>query len=198
MSDDGKANLFLHSYSTTHEPAVKFELFIDLQCPYSKVAFNNLKDSIPKHYGKKVDFSITVTALGFHYQAFEALVGGMIAQKVSGKRSTFLDYISTVFEHQESIMNAACTDKNPAQIKQAVADLACNLDGVTQEAYTAERNGEDGGWKYVVQANRMCKYAQGRGVGSTPSMIVDGFLVPNTESKWGLEEWKAKIDPFLA
>ena len=82
----------------------EWKIFLDLQCPYSKVFWERLP-SIQERFGSKYIFTRHITSLLFHPQAFDAhcavhcavtLVGNVRGMEIRRK------YEDALFENQES------------------------------------------------------------------------------------------------
>ena len=78
----------------------EWKIFLDLQCPYSKVFWESLP-SIQEKFGSKYIFTRHITSLLFHPQAFDAhcavtLVGNVRGMEIRRK------YEDAMFENQES------------------------------------------------------------------------------------------------
>mmetsp|Transcript_20177 Transcript_20177/g.29281 ORF Transcript_20177/g.29281 Transcript_20177/m.29281 type:complete len:111 (+) Transcript_20177:143-475(+) len=83
-------------------------VFWDLQCPYSKVSWQNLP-AIKERFGAEYKFTIQITSLAFHPQAFTAQCGASLIETVKGRDAMF-KYVDACFENQEFFMNAALGD----------------------------------------------------------------------------------------
>jgi 2-hydroxychromene-2-carboxylate isomerase len=143
--------------------------------------------------GNEYDFSVYITSLQFHPQAFTAQCGASLIETTKGRTAVF-KYVDACFENQELYMNAAIGDAKKSEIDQVfclIAEKAGLLDDqFTKELFLAELHD----WEKVVKpAYTEHKIALGYGVYGTPKHVIDEKLVPDTESAWGPEEWAEKL-----
>lgn len=169
-----------------------WKVFWDLQCPYSKKNWERFV-AIKNAQCDKYDFTVYITSLAFHPQAFTAQCGASLIESYKG-RDALLKYVDTCFENQESFMNAAIGDARKSEIKAVFASLAEKA-GVLDESFTKEKFLEElDDWEKAVKpAYTEHKIALDYGVYGTPKHVIDEKLVPDTESAWGPEEWAEKL-----
>ena len=80
-----------------------WKIFWDLQCPFSKKSWEKLA-SIQAKFGDDYSFTIHLTSLAFHPQAFTAqCAANWIAGKKGGEKSKRI-FIDACFEQQEKYM----------------------------------------------------------------------------------------------
>jgi hypothetical protein len=181
---------------TSAEAAVtgktSWKVFWDLQCPYSRKNWERLV-SIKKQFDTEYDFSIHLTSLAFHPQAFTAQCGASLVESCKG-RAALLKFVDACFENQEMYTNAALGDARKSEIRAVFADIAEKA-GVLDEEFTKEKFlDEIDNWEKAVKpAYAEHKVALGYGVYGTPMQVIAESLVPDTESAWGPEEWAEKL-----
>eukprot|EP00977_Amphora_coffeiformis_P008327 scaffold1880_cov166-Amphora_coffeaeformis.AAC.6 len=95
-----------------------FQVFVDLQCPFSKTFWANRK-AIEERFAETFDFSVHVTSLLFHPQAFSAQKAAKVIELKLGQESK-TKFIDACFARQESFMNKAAGDARPSE--KLVAD----------------------------------------------------------------------------
>ena len=80
---------------------------------------------------------------------------------------------------------------DPHRVFATIAEKAGVLDDTfTKEAFLADLHD----WESAVKpAYTEHKIALGYGVYGTPKHVIDGKLVPDTESAWGAVEWAEKL-----
>ena len=180
---------------------------------YSKTSWQNLA-AIKAQFGNDYDFEVCLTSLAFHPQAFTAQCGASLVESRKG-RDALLKYVDACFEHQETYMNAALGDARKSDVDAVFADIA-EKSGVLDDAFTKEAFLADlHDWESAVKpAYAEHKVALGHGVTcrcrnqrrvdgvdavdrtqvyGTPKHVIDGKLVPDTESAWGAVEWAEKL-----
>jgi len=169
-----------------------WKIFWDLQCPYAKKNWERLS-AIRSKFQDEYDFSIHLTSLSFHAQAFQAQCCASLIESYSG-RDALLTFVDACFERQTEFTNAALGDCKKSDVTAVFADIAEKsglLEGdLTKEKFFAEAND----WQKAVQpAYTEHKVALAYGVYGTPKHVVDEKLVADTESVWGPEEWADKL-----
>mmetsp|Transcript_20460 Transcript_20460/g.44314 ORF Transcript_20460/g.44314 Transcript_20460/m.44314 type:complete len:188 (-) Transcript_20460:108-671(-) len=174
-------------------------IFWDLQCPYSRKnweQFSAIKDRL----GDEYDFSIHLTSLLLHPQAFPAqCAANLIANKSKGGAQAKMNFINACFRQQDLYRNAAVPDARPSEIDAIFATIAqgCGVldsdDGegdFTNDFFLANLHD----WDLAVKpAWAEHKEALALGVVGTPSHVIEGKIVQGTESSWGPEEWAEKV-----
>lgn len=169
-----------------------WKLFWDLQCPYSKKNWENFP-ALQKEFGKDYDFSIHLTSLAFHPQAFPAQCAATLIQTYKG-RDAMMDFVDVCYKSQDLYTNAAMGDCRKSDVKNVFAKIAEEngfLDDVlTKEKFLAECDDWD---KAIKPAFVEHKEALLYGVYGTPKSVIDEQLVADTESSWGPQEWAEKL-----
>ena len=144
----------------------------------------------------------------------ERQCGASLVESRKG-RDALLKYVDACFEHQETYMNAALGDARKSDVDAVFATIAEQAgvldDAFTKEAFLADLHD----WKSAVKpAYAEHKIALGYGVTcrcknqrrvdgvdavdrtqvyGTPKHVIDGKLVPDTESAWGAADWAEKL-----
>jgi protein-disulfide isomerase len=177
---------------TTEKASSSWKIFWDLQCPYAKKNWQKFS-VIQKRFEHDYDFSIHLTSLAFHPQAFMAQCGASLVETYLG-RPALLKYVDACFENQELYMNDALGDAKKSEIKSIFADIADKagvLDGeLTRDKFLEELDD----WEKAVRpAYTEHKVALDYGVYGTPKHVINEVLIADTDSAWGPEEWAEKI-----
>lgn len=187
--------LFTTTNTSTMSTTKKtWKIFWDLQCPYSKKNWEHLAE-IQAKFQDDYDFSIHLTSLAFHPQAFTAQCAANLIRLKRGA-NVQRQFIDACFIEQESFMNAAIGDARKSEIDAVFARIAEKsgaLDDpslLTREFFLANLHE----WEPAVKpAWTEHKQALSVGVFSTPKHVIDGVLVEESESAWGAEEWAQKL-----
>lgn len=170
-----------------------WRVFLDLQCPFSKVAYGHLP-ALWERFGKQFDITIHYTSLAFHPQAFTAQCAAvLIGRKVSSEARTKFE--AACFDKQTSYMNKATTDDTKADVAKIFADIAESSGSLgkefTREQFLKHLNDYD---TVVMPAYEEVKEALRFGVYGSPQNVICGKLVPDTESAWGADTWAIELD----
>lgn len=169
-----------------------WRVFWDLQCPYSRANWQNMP-AIQEQFRPQYDFSIHLTSLAFHYQAFP----GQCAATLIGSRlgeDARLEFINACYENQSLYTKEAVGDARPSEIDAIFCNIAKEA-GLLNSALTPKDFlGNVRDWDKVVKpAWAEHKIALGYGVFGAPKHVIDERLIDGTESAWGVEEWIEKL-----
>ncbi|CAB9511777.1 expressed unknown protein [Seminavis robusta] len=171
-----------------------WKVFWDLQCPFSKKNWEKLSE-IKDKFGSDYEFSIHLTSLLFHPQAFTAQCAASLIENNKGADGKH-KFITACMEQQESFMNAAVGDARKSEVDLIFANIAqdCGFfdadDGFTKDFFLANLHD----WELAIKpAWTEHKEALALGVVSTPKQVIDGVLIAESESSWGAQEWQDKL-----
>lgn len=172
----------------------EWKIFLDLQCPYSKVFWKQLP-SIQEKFGNKYTFTRHITSLVFHPQAFDAQCAVTLVGNIRGL-DIRRQYEDMLFEHQELYMNAALGDAKKSEIIAVFANIAEKVDGLFNTEFTRDVFVEKiHDWNMAVKpAYNEHKIALGYKVYGTPMHVINERLLEDTESSWGVDEWVKKLE----
>ena len=169
-----------------------WKLFVDLQCPFAKKAWQRFPE-LREKFGDEYDMSIHLTSLAFHPQAF---VGQQAAHLIERERDAAAKqaFIDASFERQDRYKNDTLGDYKKSDVDQVFADIAQEA-GVFDDSFTREFFLEHlHDWDEVIKPSYgEVKAALNYGVFGTPKHVIDDKLVLDTESAWGPEEWEDKL-----
>ena len=184
--------------STTESNKTSWQFFWDLQCPYSKKNWENYAAILAK-FQDTHEFSIHLTSLLFHPQAFTAQCAANLVASKKGPQAK-LEFINACYQHQHTFMNAAVGDAKKSEIDAIFADIA-NKAGVLDET-TFTRNdflANIHNWDLAIKpAWTEHKEALAFGVVGTPKSVIDGMLVTDSDSSWGPDEWAKELESIMA
>lgn len=170
-----------------------WKIFWDLQCPYSRRNWQKLAELRTK-FAADYEFTVYITSLAFHPQAFTAQCGAALIENKKGRDAMF-QYVDACFEKQESFMNATIGDARKSEIDAVFASIAESA-GVFDDANFRKEDFLSGlhDWETAVKpAYAEHKIALRYGVYGTPKHVVDEELLEDTESDWGVKEWDEKL-----
>jgi hypothetical protein len=182
---------------------ITWHIFWDLQCPYARQHWHQHRHVLANAFREQYDFQIHLTSLAFHAQAFPGQCAAYLLEQEKGPDAK-MQFIDACFEHQHEYTNTALPDPTKSEIKRAFANIAqraglldeCDLRGPADNKLSYDdflTRMDD--WETVVKpAYAEHKIALGYGVFGTPKHVIHGKLIPGTESTWGVDEWKTKLD----
>ena len=204
-SSSKKAKLSSES-STTNGKKKSWKVFWDLQCPYSKKNWEQY-EALKAKFGDEYDFSIHLTSLLFHPQAFMAqCAANLVATEHGdgddangGAQGAKLTFINEAFKQQSKYMNDAVGDAKKSEIIEIFANIVDDAklftDTFTKETFRKDIND----WKKAVSPawNEYKVAAEQYHVMGTPKTAIDEKLIDNTESSWGPTEWETKLQELV-
>ena len=169
-----------------------WKVFWDLQCPYSRKNWRRLP-AIRKRFEPEYDFSIHLTSLVFHKQAFPGQCAAKVIEQKKGPEAK-LAFIDACYKKQPTFMAEAVGDSRPSEIDAIFAGIAKDaglFDNIFTEGVFLSTVND---WGTVVKpAWEEHKMALSYSVFGAPKHVIDEVLVPDTESSWGVEEWEKVI-----
>lgn len=179
-------------------PKGTWQVFLDLQCPYSAKHWMKHKE-IEAKFQEDYDISYHITSLAFHPQAFSAQKAAMLVEVKKGKEDK-MKFIDTCFQNQKRYMNDAIGDARPSEVYAVFADIAQEAGILDDESFTRQfflERIDD--WDVTVKpAYVEHKYALTYGVFGTPKFVINDKLLACTESSWGASEWEAFLKKVKA
>jgi len=184
---------FLQQTTRSMSTKKTWKVFWDLQCPYSKKNWERFS-AIQSKFATEYDFSIHLTSLLFHPQAFTAQCAATLVKETKGPEA-WRTYVDACFEQQDSFMNAAVGDARKSEIDAIFAGIAetsgvLDADNFTKDFFLTNLHD----WELAIKpAWTEHKEALALGVVGTPESVIDGVLIDDSESDWGPEEWAKKL-----
>lgn len=183
-----------------------WQVFWDLQCPYSKKNWEHYP-ALQETFGDKYDFSIHLCSLLFHPQAFSAQCAATLIGTLKGPNAK-LSFIHAAMTHQERFMNEAVGDAKKSEIAAIFATIAHEA-GLLDKEGSSSNSSSDGDTPLMTRQFFMAnmdnwdlavapawaehKIALGYGIVGTPQTVINEKLVPDTESAWGPIVWEEKL-----
>jgi|UniRef100_A0A8J9S989 hypothetical protein len=170
-----------------------WKIFWDLQCPFAKKNWERFPE-IKKRFADQFDFSVYLTSLAFHPQAFPGQCAAKLIENFKGTDARF-KFIDACYANQERYTNKALGDARMSEIDSVFCDIAKEA-GILDEKFNEDfflANVHD--WTEVVKpAYEEHKIAMGYGVFGTPKHVIEDELVLESESSWGPDEWANVVD----
>ena len=151
-------------YRGAEDKAFEIVEFADLQCPHCKEAQSTV-DQIVKDFPKAHLVFQLFPLVDIHPSAFKAASYGVCVQQKGN--DAFFKYVDAVFDTQEKLTPATEND-----VLKAAADRAA-VDGTAIAACAATQATKD-----AVDAD--IKLAQDAGIDATPTLVVNGRVLPLT------------------
>ncbi|MEL6815360.1 MAG: thioredoxin domain-containing protein [Cyanobacteria bacterium J06598_3] len=168
------------------------EMFLDLECPFSKRGWNNAMKVVAAYGPEQVQWVFQLMTLGNHRQSWDATKA--VIAIAHNETQKFIDFTSYVFSRQAEFANEAWKDKTQTEFHQLLAEFAISATAWADKASFIERlNAKD----VYAQARIPARHATMRGVWSTPTFFINGAEATSLSSGSSLEDWQAVLNPLL-
>lgn len=171
---------------------VTIDVFVDLQCPYSKQAWPTLMSLVEHYKNQSVSLRTHLITLSNHRQAWDMSLG--LFAFAQGDVERFYSFASFMYQNQEQFYNAEFKHKTHNDLQQLVADLAQQHAQINREVFLKRMADED----IYILARTPIRYAATRAVWATPTMFVNNGAKLPVNHRSPLEHWIALIDPLLS
>jgi len=164
---------------------ISWDIFLDLQCPFSKITFDKLED-YRTAFGHKFDINLHLQAIPFHLSAFQGNMGAAYVKK-AGDQSAYESYIGSCFDSQQSFLNNATLDMTHRQIFTLFAEKALTAlqmeispESVSEMVANIQSSGMSAYNEFKQTINEVNFGA--------PHFVVGGKYIP-ASSSWGVSQW---------
>ncbi|MEO0768865.1 MAG: thioredoxin domain-containing protein [Cyanobacteria bacterium J06649_4] len=171
---------------------ITVEMFLDLECPYSKRGWLHAQQVIEAYSPEQVCWIFQLMTLGNHRQAWDATKAVIAVAGEDVKK--FVDFTSYVFSRQKEFANEAWKDKTQTEFYQLLAEFAAEAtDHKNNKEFIALLTSED----VYAKARIPARFATMRSVWSTPTFFINGAEATTLSSGSSLTEWQSVIDSLL-
>jgi protein-disulfide isomerase len=171
---------------------IQLEMFFDLECPFSKKAWQTIIELQDSCNLKQVYMILQPMSLGNHRQSWDATKAAIA---LSGDDTNkFIDFVSYLFDRQEKFANEAFKDKTQTDWHDLLAEYALDATECSErEKFIQLLNSED----IYNQTKIPARFAAIRGVWSTPTFFINGAEATDLSSQSSLSDWQKKINSLL-
>jgi len=179
-----------HSKGASNSTVI-LEVFLDIQCIYSKIAYQTMKQLMTA-YGNKLRFVFHSTALYTHFNAFYAVLAIESITKLSNE-SNFWPAVDLFYTNQNAFLNGPTDSLSRIAIYNLFAGYALQL-GIQKTPFINKMNDYD--WNTEVKHQVDYASAFNR-IWQTPTFLLNGVVVPKADSSWTLQQWQTFLDPYF-
>lgn len=177
--------------------------WLDYACPFSAKFHATFVEKVLPHYGDDVRLLVYHQVQPWHPQS-TMLHEAAIAVADVGGNDAFWKFSSALYATQSDFFDANAWDKSRAQIYDELAALAETSAGVSAMDVSARLTrvvDPDGAALNTGNASTQTlkfhvKLGRQFGVHVSPTATLNG-MVCDTSSGWGLDEWRAFLDPHV-
>lgn len=171
----------------------QIELFMDLQCPFSKKAWSTLLEVYEFYGEEKIRLTIQPMVLANHRQSWDVTKAAIATAEDNAHK--FIDFASYLYQHQQDYRNSAFKERTQVDLHHLLADYAADGAGWTDKVAFLERLESD---EIYNETRVPCRLAAIRGVWSTPTFFINGAEAVGLSSDSSRQDWQSILDPLLA
>jgi hypothetical protein len=175
----------------------EWKIFFDLQCPFSK-RLRQLLPAIKARYGP-MGFKITthIISLAFHRQSFPAHCVAYLVGIEKGNDCR-LRFEEACYDNLDLYVDEAVTSMTKAEVNEVFASIAEKA-GVFDDTFSKEMFVQS-----LQDHNRVImptwfehKQALMLGVFKAPQHVLNGVLIPDTDSSWSVDDYEPVLKKHL-
>tara|TARA_B110000967_G_scaffold188078_1_gene210548 strand:- start:283 stop:864 length:582 start_codon:yes stop_codon:yes gene_type:complete len=176
------------------DPAAQtiIDIFIDIQCPYSRLIWTTVLDVLKHYQGKSLSINIHLITVSSHRQAWDINLG--LFALAEGNAVTFSDFVTYIYARQEQFYNAPFMHKTHEDLRNLILRFAQQHAEVDPIKFLNRMNDDD----IYGQARTPIRYAAIRSVWATPTVFINNATDVPIDHNSRLADWKSVIDPLLA
>ena len=171
--------------------AVQIEVFLDIQCPFSKKAWPVLMEICDTFPDDEVGVTVQMMVLANHRQAWD--MTRLVHAICAGDAARFRRFATFLYDQQERFFNGPFADKTHPDLLNFAVEITREWDAAeTDVAARMERD------EAYLQTRIPIRQAARRGVWSTPTYFVNDVEATTVGSSTTFTEWKAALEALLA
>ncbi|KAF0735199.1 hypothetical protein Ae201684P_002648 [Aphanomyces euteiches] len=174
---------------------VQLEVFVDLLCPYSKMAYPALKQLVQHESPDRFRLRVHQFPLPYHHQAFSVAQASETISFALG-RETFETWMEAVFEEQDSFGNKVTENQGQKNVTAQIHALAKKTFPNLTDAQWADGMTGHGGTDRDDDTRVAWKYACSRGISGTPMFLLNAVAI-DADPAWTYHDWIEFLKPFL-
>ena len=167
-----------------------WKMFFDLQCPYSRKLWGKVP-ALKEHFGQDFEISLHTTALAFHRQSFPAQTAAFVIGKYKGSEIRE-QYQNALYDNFDKYSDDATETMTKTDLNGVFADIAQPFFDETFSRDVFLEKIRDR--KEVIMPTWFeHKEALVFGVFKAPQHVIEGHLVPDTESSWEIADYEEAL-----
>lgn len=171
---------------------VSVEMFFDLECPFSKKAWQTLLQVTKSYSADQIYLILQPMTLSNHRQSWDATKAAIAVAGPSTER--FIDFVDYLFERQSEFANEAFKDKTQTDLHRLLASYAVDATSWSDsDKFIEQLNSKE----IYAQARVPARFAAVRGVWSTPTFFINGAETADMSSQSSLADWQKLLNSLL-
>lgn len=170
---------------------VQLEVFLDIQCPFSKKAWPVLMAIRDAYAADQISLRVQLMVLANHRQAWDMT---RLVHTISvGDSDKFRQFATFLYDQQDRFFNGPFAEQTHPDLLRFAVQITHEWDAA--ETGVAERMERD---EAYLQTRIPIRHAARRGVWSTPTYFANEVEAPNMGSANTFDEWSAALDNVLS
>jgi len=170
---------------------VKIDVFFDIQCPHSKLAWPTMVRLLTHYERKPVNINAHIITLSNHRQAWDLTLA--LFAVAQGNAKQFYDFVCFLFENQDQFYNDRFTHKTHQDLIDLAINFAKQHADVNVEEFLRSMNSHE----TYIDARTPIRYAATKSVWATPTFFINNADDVPLNFDSSLEDWIAVIDPLI-
>lgn len=171
---------------------VSIEMFFDLECPFSKKAWQTVLQVTKSYSADQIYLILQPMTLSNHRQSWDATKAAIAVAGQNTER--FISFVDYLFERQSEFANEAFKDKTQTDLHRLLASYAVDATHWSDpEKFMEQLNSKE----IYDQARVPARFAAVRGVWSTPTFFVNGAEAADLSSQSSLKDWQNLLNSLL-
>mmetsp|Transcript_12125 Transcript_12125/g.36558 ORF Transcript_12125/g.36558 Transcript_12125/m.36558 type:complete len:206 (+) Transcript_12125:3-620(+) len=180
--------------ATTTAAKAEWRVFVDLQCAYGEKCFKETLPLLRGEFGDRFDFTLSVTSLPYHDNAFAAHVALKVVEDLKGSEAREA-FVRVLYDNRDLYTNAATEETSTMAKRKLFADFAVDngffdhpgmfvgylkdFPGATEQAWLEQ------------------KESLALAVTDSPAHLIKGTTLlqgPDPYAAWTLADWSRFLD----
>ena len=172
---------------------IQAEVFVDIECPFSKRAWETLQKVVAGSASDQVAFTALPVVLCDHRQSWDLTKAATWV--ANGDAERFWQFFSYLYQRQSQFSTAAFKQKTQLDLHNLIAEFVEDFTGQSPPTSLAEKLGDDG---LENRAKHSVRYAIIRGIWSTPTVLINGAKADVLDSSATVSDWQNLFDSLLS
>jgi protein-disulfide isomerase len=166
---------------------VKLDLFFDLQCPYSKKAWDVIGESVQNGWPDQFSIYFQPICLSHHRQSWDLTRALLAIDRIDVSRS--LAFIDHVYSNQEQFYNADWRTKGQDEFLNYLATSCQKIIDLSVSEFVEKMESDDN----YSRSKKSIHYAAIKQVWSTPTFMFNDVPAAELDSSSSIDDWNRFI-----
>jgi hypothetical protein len=166
---------------------VKLDLFFDLQCPYSKKAWDVIGEPVQNGWQDQFSIYFQPICLSHHRQSWDLTRALLAINRIDVSRS--LAFIDHVYSNQEQFYNADWRTKGQDEFLDYLATSCQKIIDLSVSEFVEKMESDDN----YPRSKKSIHYAAIKQVWSTPTFMFNDVPAAELDSSSSLDDWNRFI-----